>query len=341
METSSVVSWFYKLNLEQKERDMATYGFSQRMATIRAIWSSNRWLYGVIGFFLGFVTPQIINSAIKDFSSFLDNLVPEAIGIIVTVGFIDTLYRQREEDRQLKDLQNQLILNAGSTVNAVAKDAIHQLQKRGWLDGEDGLLKGADLRNANLEGANLISANLINADLSGANLQNGHIAEGNLQSAILVGMELQNANMRLADMEGVDLSHAKLQNSNLMDANLAQAKMWHADFHGAKLFRTILIGADMLGAKLQDTDLAYANLRNTNLFDANFENANLVCADMTGADLTQANLKSAILWQGQSYSSISTKFDSETILPDGTKFKTNVDALQQLKPFLDGSWKPY
>ncbi|NDJ63125.1 MAG: pentapeptide repeat-containing protein, partial [Chloroflexi bacterium] len=98
------------------------------------------------------------------------NLYTEFISIAVTLFILDTLNRRRDDQRRERELRERLVREARSTANDVAKHAVHELREHGWLEGEDGLLRGADLIGANLGGANLRWANLDGADLWRANL---------------------------------------------------------------------------------------------------------------------------------------------------------------------------
>ena len=102
--------------------------------------------------------------------------------------------------------------------NETAKDAIDELRLRGWLTGEDSLLKGADLFGANLQGAKLREANLQGAHLFDANLQGAHLFDANLQGADLREANLQGAHLWHANLQEADLRHANLQGAILMGA---------------------------------------------------------------------------------------------------------------------------
>jgi uncharacterized protein YjbI with pentapeptide repeats len=126
------------------------------------------------------------------------------ISVVVTVAVLNLLAEQREERRRIKDLQEQLVRDAGSTSNEAAKRAIDELRKRGWLEGENSLLRKANLRHANLQGANLERANLQGASLDWANLQGASLDYANLRGASLVSVELQGASLFDARLQGGD-----------------------------------------------------------------------------------------------------------------------------------------
>ena len=132
------------------------------------------------------------------------NLYTEVLSIAVTVFILDYLNRRRDERNAERALKEQLVREAGSTSNEVAKNAIHQLRKRGWLVGKSGILAGdnvylsfTNLHEATIYGANLTGTTLMGADLRNANLT-GIEAEGaNLKSASAQGANLSGANLRV------------------------------------------------------------------------------------------------------------------------------------------------
>lgn len=215
------------------------------------------------------------------------NVYTSVISTIVTVGFIDRLNRRREQQQALKNFQNQLVLNAGSLANEIAKDAAHQLKKRGMLKGESGLLKGADLFEANLAGANLYKANLAGVNLGFANLE---------------GVYLNWANMEWGKFDWANLERAALSWTNLEGGNLE-----HANLKGAVLYEANLTASDLEGAELQEATLMKSNLQRANLYGAKLQAANL----------RDANLQGALLK--------SVEFDENTRLPDGTQWTPDTD----------------
>jgi hypothetical protein len=197
---------------------------------IRLIWTHNQWLYIVVGFMAGLLFFPLLQLVIADVSGLLSNLVPEAVGIGVTVLLIDRLNRLRDERNAERALKEQLLRNIRSTSNEVAIDAVHQLREYKWLVGEKGLLKGQRLRGANLKNASLEFANLQGVKLGFANLQ-----EANLECASLRG-----ANLGSTNLWGTDFTNADLIEVNLWGANLAGASLRSADLTSANLQAAIL-----------------------------------------------------------------------------------------------------
>jgi uncharacterized protein YjbI with pentapeptide repeats len=228
-----------------------------------------------------------------------DNIFPNAVTEVLSIIFTILVLNRYADRRQENALKQQLIMNAGSQSNEIAKDSIHQLRKRKWLSGENGILKGADLLQADLRRAKLEKANLQGADLRGAKLQGADLKKANLQRTRLVG--------------------AKLHSTTLMDTNLQGATLLGAILQGAHLEKANLQHADLGGANLQRATLSYTELQRADLVDANLQGANLLRANLQGADLRGARL------------------NAETTLPDYTKYDPE-KGLKQLDKFIDGSW---
>lgn len=175
------------------------------------------------------------------------NLYTELLSISVTVFVLDVLARRREEQRRVRDLQDQLIRNAASLSNEIAKDAVYQMRRRKWLcpSDKEQLLRGEDLQ--------------------GANLQDSALDFADLRHAILVQANLRNVMLRGAHLEGADTRFADLRNANLWGAFLQEAHLADANLKGANLHDTILKGADLLYANLEDAKFT----QNTILPDGN------------------------------------------------------------------------
>jgi Pentapeptide repeats (8 copies) len=166
----------------------------------------------------------------------------EMVSIAVTVIVIDRLNRRRDERRDLRQLQEQLVRDAGSLSNEAAKNAIHQLRRRGWLAGEEGLLKGAYLIEANMQSTNLNKANMQSANLGGANLHDANLFGANMQDASLVAANLHSIFCLAANLQDVNLSWSNLQGADLEQTNL----------RGASLKEAILQNANLEGAQLDE-----------------------------------------------------------------------------------------
>jgi hypothetical protein len=175
------------------------------------------------------------------------SLTTEIIGIVLTVSVIEWFNRRRA----LHYYQQKFVDDAGSLSNEVAKNAVHHLRSKGWLEGKKGLLCRADLGAANLQGVELWHANLHGASLWMANLQGATLMGANLERAWLL--------------------HANLQAADLSGANLHGADLRDVSFQGARSVGAVLQATNMEGAHLQGTDLSWANLRGANLSRAEFD----------------------------------------------------------------------
>ena len=237
-----------------------------RQQEIHAIWKDYQGLYVMAGVLIGLLVFPFLELVINDLSQLLIGIVPEAIGIGFTVSILDREYQKREEKRKIEDNKHRLIRDVGSQVEGSAVKAVEELRAHDWLEGDDGLLKGASLVFAKLQGLNLEHANFEEIDLLNANLE-----EANLQYA-----ELKKAYLREANMKGTNLIGANLEGANLNGTNLEGAIMWHANLSGAKL-----VNANLSSAKLASVNLSGANLHNANL---------------EGAILTRASLPDGTIW---------------------------------------------
>ena len=227
-----------------------------RQEEIIQIWRQYPFLYIVAGFLGGMLFFPFAQTVIQDLGTLLGDLIPEAIGIVFTVLFIDTIYQRRESEREIARLRESLVRDAGSASNAVAKNAVYEIGEHDWLVGEDGLLSGKNLYRADLAGVNFFKANLSNANLR----------RTNLQEAQLRRVDLQNANLAKADMTDANLYRANLKNANLWSANLTNADCFGAD----------LRGADMQGANLTNTNLGTAKMKGALVYNAKFDTTTIL-----------------------------------------------------------------
>jgi hypothetical protein len=211
---------------------------------ILQMWRRDGRLYAIAGFLVGvmlFPLIGVINES-GEIQRLFENLVPEAVGIFVTVAFIYYLDRRRDEKNAEEALKRQLVIDASSVSNEKAIDAVHQLQRRQWLRvfDKECLLKSENLVKANLKNAPLNWANLQGTNLTRAKLQHAELQHANLQNAFMTGTELQGTKLAAASLKRADLVGAKLQQANLFVANL----------YGANLFAAHLEGADLRSAYL-------------------------------------------------------------------------------------------
>ena len=186
---------------------MAITDFDERQAEIREYHREFGWFYKLLGGLILVLFGVWIGSQLfADDSGYNTNLYTELLGIGVTVFILNELAKRRE----VRQLQEQLVRNAASTSNEIAKDAVHQLRRQGWLTGEKGLLKGKNLRLANLESAKLFGANLSRTNLVSANLSGADLLSANLSNAQLIGAELHGAHLFSVNLGGANLSQSNL-----------------------------------------------------------------------------------------------------------------------------------
>lgn len=272
------------------------------------LWRQYRFFYQILGGLLlvglGVWIGSLLFSGDEGYST---NLYTEVLSIGVTVFVLDLLARHREEQRQEHELKLKLIREAASQVNDIANHAVEELRQRGWLEGEDGALKGANLFGANLQRVNLWGVNLAGAMLDHARLQ----------AAVLHKALLDGASLRWANLQGAVLQRAQLAGACLRSANLQGAIFWMA----------FLARADLKRANLQECVLWQANLQEADLSQADLRRAQLEGADLTGGNLDDAALEDA-------------EFDRHTILPDGRLWTADTD----MRCFTDAEhphyWRP-
>jgi len=171
-------------------------------------WLKNNWDICLAGLILtigglGYLGELI--PCLPEWGKFCMEIRSELVGIGLSVLIITTagraISRRQEKER--------LILQMGSPDNAFAREAVRQLEVRGWL--QDGSLSGAYLIGADLRQANLILANLFGADLSevnlgGATLSKAILSDADLSDAYLVGADLSGADLSGSNLSGADLS---------------------------------------------------------------------------------------------------------------------------------------
>lgn len=192
------------------------------------------------------------------------NVFTSVVSTVATVLILDRLAERRADRKAEEALKRQLVDDAASTSNEIAVNAIHQMRRKGWLTGEDGLLKEEELSRANLDRVDLSGANLQEADLRFSRLQRANFTLLNVKGSQRFGpIMLEVHEERIARLQGADLCFADLRGANLAKVNLKKA--W----------------------------LSYARLEGANLADANLQGANLIDAIMEGANITGAQFDQA------------------------------------------------
>ena len=276
-----------------------------RQEEIKTIHKKHRLFYELLGglalLLIGiFIGAMFFGGGNQDYHM---NLFTEAMGIAATVFVVNRWYVHHDRER----LKRRLVREAGSRSNDLARAAIGQLHDEGWLEGDNGLLRKANLSRANwenmeglhkvnLQGAKLENANLKNAILSEANLQEAKLSGATLENAYLGGVNLQETRLSGVNLEKAYLCGANLQKAKLFVVNLEKASLNDANLRGAWMIRADLQGTYLYNANLQGANLSYANLRETEwLGTANLEGAQLCMADLQDVDLLGTNLQNANL----------------------------------------------
>ena len=196
----------------------------------------------------------------------------ELASIAITVLIVDALFRRRDAEQEKREL----VLQLGSPVNELAREAIRRLRIRGWLaDGSlrQAVLAHANLRSAELGEADLAGANLREADLRGSDLRHANLQGANLSGALLRGADLIGADLRGCDLRVANLSETYLRDANLQDADLSFADLSRADLRWTRLVAANVSAANLAGANLHKADLSDANLSRVNLDQANLSDA--------------------------------------------------------------------
>jgi hypothetical protein len=184
-------------------------------------------------------------------SGYASNLYTTLLDVGITVLILNTLSEKREDKR----LKAQLIREAGSSDNGIARRALKELAAYKWGFGDDQSMEKAYLHGANLHDASLDFANLQGSDLQFTNLNHARLTQANLVNAKLgyarmieatpLYANLQKAQLHMADLRGAHLAGADLRNANLKRVNLEGALLWDADLRGANLQWSNLLNVEV------------------------------------------------------------------------------------------------
>ncbi len=275
-----------------------------RREEIRRIHQKHKFFYEMLGGSVVLIISVLIGAVSFGANNpdFRMNLFTESMGIVATVFMINRWYGHRERE----NLKRRLIREVGSRSHDIAISAVEWMDREGWLRGEDGLLKGADLREAQLmdarmNGANLEKAEMRKADLRFGRLKDARFHSAQLPEARLFGAKLSHAKMRCAYLhsasaERADFSHACLDGATMDWLCLRGGNLSGACFRGASLHAAKLNGAGLSGADFYNADLTMSELRDAKYHNkANWEGAKLRYVDLHGVDFSDANMKGADL----------------------------------------------
>ena len=173
-----------------------------------------------VAFLLGIVAIALWYFHHIDFEVLLPNIVTDLLGVAITVFVIDTMYRVRSDTERKKVL----ITKLGSKNNAVATEALHELEAEGWLS--DGSLNRVFLISCNLDGNSFTGADLRQVSFSFSSLRETTWFEVDLQGAFLDHADLTNATLSMHDFDK-HFAEADLTGVTLFSANLSGAKVRH------------------------------------------------------------------------------------------------------------------
>ncbi|MEM6527811.1 MAG: hypothetical protein AAF653_05925, partial [Chloroflexota bacterium] len=81
---------------------MTTSTFAKRTAELSKIWQDNRWLYLLAGVLIGILVTPAVERLNADFFALLGDLVPEAVGILITVTVIEGFARRARRQETIK-----------------------------------------------------------------------------------------------------------------------------------------------------------------------------------------------------------------------------------------------
>ena len=284
---------------------------TNRQNEIRQVREKYHWFYPlVVGICLLAVGIWLGNRIFTDQNGYELNLFTELIGIGATVFVIDRLRAFRDRE----NLKARLVREVGSGSNEFARNAISWLRHEGWLEGDAGVLKQADLKRANLEGVDLRRANLQGARLDEAILRKADMSDACLRNAHLYLADLEDANLNATDANGAVFSHANMRRVRFLgNANLRDTWFRETDLTRALLSNVEAQNANFYGANLKDS-----HFHNANLEGANFDSAELLNAKLQGANLRGANLADTNLWGVElGHESLG---NWAATLPDGTEY---------------------
>lgn len=211
----------------------------------------------------------------------------------------DLTLTEKPTEKEQNESRERLLHLVRTGENVQAKNAIYELERRGWL--HDGSLKGVSFAQAQLSGVMLQQAVLIGADFSEADLSESYIVRSNLESA----------NLRYANFSGAIIDQTNLRAANLTGVNLRLCWIENKDSGVESLEGAVLDGADLTDGVIM------GNWRGASFINSNLYRVRFTMIDLRGANFTNANLLETVSdW---------VKWGLKTIMPNGEPFngKTN------------------
>lgn len=200
---------------------------------------------------------------IRDFDSFIQQVLAEAHGMIFDIAVIGILifwlnkngetrqrirtYKDEIDDFRLWESEEAAFRTVGN-IKRLNRHNIFELNLVNCYLPRTNLnyvnLSGSNLNSANVAQSSLIETNLENARLNQTNFENSNLNQANLTSAYASGANFKDAFLIKANFENAFLIKANFNNAFLMEANLQNCYVMGADFENASLYK-----ADLRGAK--------------------------------------------------------------------------------------------
>src|SRR5687768_4855930 len=210
-----------------------------------------------------FVVALSLQYYIRDFDSFIQQVLAEAHGMIFDIAVIGILlfwlnqngeirqrirtYRDEIDDFRLWESEEAAFRTVGN-IKRLNRHGIHEVNLVNCFLARTNLnyanLKGSNMNSANISQSSLIEANLENTRLNQTNLENSNLNQVNLKNGYASGANFKDAFLIKAQFEGAFLIKANFNNAYLMEANLCNCYLMGADFENASLYK-----ADLRGAK--------------------------------------------------------------------------------------------
>ncbi|MCU0498128.1 MAG: pentapeptide repeat-containing protein [Anaerolineae bacterium] len=161
-------------------------------------------------------------------------------------------------------------------------------------------------------------------------------AKGWHEDGSLKGTDLHEANLSGVDLSRAMLIGASLTKANLFGANLERcelngAMLNKADLRESDLDRAVLEKAFLIEADLSDSSMERIDLTNALLSLSSLRRCMLRRAILRGTDLTEADLRDAFLEVAE--------FDTQTTLPDGSKWTPQTDLGRFTNPRHEQFWR--
>ena len=200
---------------------------------------------------------------LRDFDSFIQQVLAEAHGMIFDIAVIGILifwlnqngeikqrirtYKDEIDDFRLWESEEAAFRTVGN-IKRLNRHKIHEINLVNCYLPRTNLnyanLSGSNMNSANITQSYLIESNLENARLNQTNFENSNLNQANLKGAYASGANFKDSFLIKAQFENAFLIKANFNNAFLMEANLRNCYLMGADLENASLYK-----ADLRGAK--------------------------------------------------------------------------------------------